>query len=556
MPYLTIDNFAAGLDTRKSALTSAPGTLQRLTNATVTPGGEIAKRRAFVQVADLTGTFGLAATESAVYAFTRNTVLAPPSFPIAGTSLVFQSIPYTPTTFAQTDFDTFNGKVYLAGQDSAQPAGSRIKHFYNGAATEGNEKGPYIRTYRTKMYGVQGNNLYFSAVGDPTLWNADPIVNVVSLSNANPCVVTVAAADIAKFVNGQLVTISGASATGMTPANGRHTISSAGSPANTFKLTGVDTSAASAPQTTGVTAVPASTARAGAGFINLSNQDSGGELLTSLEVYYDKLAVFSSVTTQLWAVDPDPLQNVLDQVLRSSGTIAPLSTQQYGSGDVLYLATSGIRSLRARDSSNAAAVSDIGSPIDGLIQDLYTTKGQSYFSLAKALLEPIVGRFWMVFPNEIYALSAFPGPKITAWSYYTVPFTVDQAVTCGGRVYLRGTDNQLYVYGGVDGKTYDNCGVEVRLPYLDMGKPGTNKIFSGIDATVAGTWTVKNSFDYNNPDAEETLGVFSAPTWRGGKAAFEGQSTHFSLRFYNNDANPALISNAAVHYGAADDRGN
>ncbi|HXJ71944.1 MAG TPA: hypothetical protein VNM37_03785, partial [Candidatus Dormibacteraeota bacterium] len=64
MAYIAIDNFAAGLDTRKSALTSAAGTLQRLTNATITPGGEIAKRRAFVKIATLTGTFGLAATES------------------------------------------------------------------------------------------------------------------------------------------------------------------------------------------------------------------------------------------------------------------------------------------------------------------------------------------------------------------------------------------------------------------------------------------------------------------------------------------------------------
>jgi hypothetical protein len=291
----------------------------------------------------------------------------------------------------------------------------------------------------------------------------------------------------------------------------------------------------------------------GAGFINLSNNDSGGENLTSLEVYYDKLAVLSSVTTQLWAVDPDPLQNSLDQVLRQSGTIAPLSTQQYGSGDVLYLANSGIRSIRARDSSNAAAVSDIGSPIDALIQTLYTAKGSGYFSQAKALLEPIVGRFWMVFPNEIYVLSAFPGPKITAWSYYTVPFTITQAVTCGGRIFLRDNANNLYVYGGNDGQQYDNCGVEIRLPYLDMGKPATNKIFQSIDATVQGAWTVKNSFDYNNPDSEETLGTFSAPTWRDGKAAFEGASTHFSIRFYNNDTSPALISNAAIHYAIAEE---
>lgn len=475
MPYLAIENFAAGLDTRKSALTSAPGTLQRLVNAVITPGGEIAKRRAFIKIATLTNSFGLAATESVLYAFTRSVTLTPPVIAVPGVSLAYQSIPNTSLTLAQVDFDTFNGKIYMTAFDPAGTVGSsQVFHYYNGVlindASGTLAKGLYIRTYRTKVYSVSGNNLFFSAINDPTIWIDPP---------PDP------------------------------PANG-------------------------------------------AGFINLSNQDSGGELLTSLEVYYDKLAVFSSVTTQLWGVDPDPLQNALDQVLRSAGTIAPNSTQQYGSGDVLYLATSGIRSVRARDASNAAAVSDIGSPIDGLLQSLYTTRGQSYFSKAKALLEPIVGRFWMVFSNEIYVLSAFPGPKITAWSYYTVPFTIDHAVTCGGRIFLRSGDD-LYVYGGNDGQQYDNCGVEIRLPYLDMGKPATNKIFAAIDATVSGSWTVKNSFDYDHPDDEETLGTFSSPTWRAQKAALAGESTHFSIRFYNNDANAALISNAAIHYALADE---
>jgi hypothetical protein len=82
----------------------------------------------------------------------------------------------------------------------------------------------------------------------------DVAVTVTSLSNANPAVVTVASADIAKFHDGDSVTIEGATGTGMTNANGVHAITSVGTPANTFVLVGVDTSAGAAPQTTGVTA--------------------------------------------------------------------------------------------------------------------------------------------------------------------------------------------------------------------------------------------------------------------------------------------------------------
>ena len=86
---------------------------------------------------------------------------------------------------------------------------------------------------------------------------ADPAaVAVTSLSNANPAQVTVGAADIAKFQDGMTVVIAGATGTGMTVANGAHVISGVGTPANTFTLTGVDTSAGAAPQTTGVTADP------------------------------------------------------------------------------------------------------------------------------------------------------------------------------------------------------------------------------------------------------------------------------------------------------------
>lgn len=79
---------------------------------------------------------------------------------------------------------------------------------------------------------------------------------ITSLSNANPAVATVAAADIASFANGNTVTIAGGVGA-FAVANGAHIISSVGTPANTFTLLGVDTSAGGAPQTTGLTAIKA-----------------------------------------------------------------------------------------------------------------------------------------------------------------------------------------------------------------------------------------------------------------------------------------------------------
>lgn len=559
MPYFLIENFAAGLDLRKHPVAAPAGTLLALKNAAVTPGGEIEKRRAFVKIGSnyLAGTFGLAATENTLYAFTRNTVVTPPTWPLGTSPAVkFQKIPNAAATLSQYDYDTFDGKIYLVCGDSALTGAAANPHYYDGAAVpEGNGKGYYIRTYQSKMYAVSGKNLNFSAVNNPKIWadqgtayTAAPITN---LSSANPTVVTVAAGDITKFANGKMVTITGADAA-HAAANGSWVMSSVGTPANTFTLVGCDTSGAGAAQTSGAKAEqPIDT---GIGFINLSLQDADSEFLTSLEVYYDKLAIFSSEATQLWAVDPDPAQNAFTQLLRGTGTEAPRSTLQYGSGDILILASSGVRSLKARDISSSASVSDIGSPIDRLVQTLLVTpgKGKPYLNRAVAILEPVVGRFWMVMPNEVFVLSDFPGPKITAWSQYTVPFTIDYVAVAGNRVFFRSGD-ELYIFGGIDNNTFDNCGVEVRLPYLDAKKPGHRKMFEAIDLTVTGTWEARVSFDFNNPEAEESLGVFTQPTWNAGRAELTGYDSHFSLRFYNNDANPALLSNAAAHYQMADD---
>jgi hypothetical protein len=86
-------------------------------------------------------------------------------------------------------------------------------------------------------------------LGQPTL---TPIA-VTSLKNSNPAEVTVGAADIAKFHNGDRVIIAGAIGQ-MLGANGEWVISSVGVPANSFKIAALNLAAASAPQTTGITA--------------------------------------------------------------------------------------------------------------------------------------------------------------------------------------------------------------------------------------------------------------------------------------------------------------
>jgi hypothetical protein len=669
MAYEVVNDFAAGLDNRKSPVTAPGGTLTRLTNAVINPGGEIEKRRAFVKVASVPTTFGLAATDSSLYVFGRNADPTVPDLGMPGVTLRGARIANTDPTLEQSDYDIFDGYVYLAcrtDQNAEAPFKTAEKlnpHYhlgprlgvtptiYDGVETEGSGKGYFVRTFQSKVYAVTGKYMYFSAVGNAMVWDresyidavvvtkldnlnpavctvstgeinqflngnvvylqgvtvaglttinntfrtiggvnnalgtfqltgvngtaattdqvdgkikATPAIRVLSISNTNPAVCTVSATDIVKFTDGQKVRINGLVGgivpppLASNPNSNMFVIDSVNNPANTFKLTGLNASGFSAAQSADTWATLTTDAiRDGAGYINMSTQDASSEKLTSIEVYYDKLAVFSTRSVQLWAVDPDPLQNAFVQLLRDGGTNASRSPLQYGSGDVLYLDQSGVRSLKAKDSSNSAAVSDIGSPIDEIIRRKKLAAGDPYMGKAVSLLEPSIGRFWMIFPDHIYVLSYFPGPKITAWSEFTLPELAGDEVTfaavSGGRIFLRTKLGDIWVYGGIDNNTYNQCEVDVRLPYLNGKKPGHNKLFEAIDMTIEGEWHVHVSYNFNDQDSEETVGTFAQSTWNGGRAELTGYASHISLRFHNHGDGFCKLSNVAVHYQVQDD---
>jgi hypothetical protein len=472
VPYFTITDFAAGLDLRRSELTAPAGTLRRMTNCHVTPGGEIEKRMAFVPFWSCDPTSkGIVEVNQKLYTFgpTGPYVVEPPS----GTWSVGVLGQATPTIHEIIDYDLFDNKVFvLLWKDAAGTVG----RFYDGVDLP-LARGFYCRTYKNKMYTVEKSILYFSAIGNAGDWSG--------LAEPNPT-----------------------------------------------------------------------------NFIDLSMGDSDMTDSVALEVYYDKLAIFSSTAVQLWIMDPDFTKNQYVQTLRQAGTTAWRSVMQYGSGDVMYMSQSGVRSLRARNSSLAAAVSDIGSPLDPLLQDLFRTMGQDWMSGTIALLQPVTGRFWIIMAgsrstpdapltSKIYVLSAFPGPKITAWSEYDAGFVITAACIHQNRVIVRDDANQVYSYGGISdvGPVYDDCPVELIFPFHAGEQVATFKTFVGLDATCAGVpWEVSAAFNIEDPTVEDVIGEFNGPTFLQGKQEIHARTTHMSLRLRSQATGPQTLSNMVVHY--------
>lgn len=294
---------------------------------------------------------------------------------------------------------------------------------------------------------------------------------------------------------------------------------------------------------------------AGAGFINMANQAVNSEALTGVGRYQGYYAVFGELTTQIWYMDPDPTLNKQIQVLNNTGTPSGRSIVQFGDNDIYYLDWSGVRSLRARYASNAAATTDVGVKIDTLILAALDGLTREQVSRIVAVIEPRDKRYWLVVHDEIFVLSSFPQTEIAAWTIYRPGFVVDDVTVFDRRVYLRSGD-VIYVYGGSGAaRVYDDTQAECWTAYLDGGNPTRKKAFNGFDAAARGTWAVRVAMGPNALTTSDKLATITGTTFDTGQLDGAGEATHFSLRFKaaGSGARPARLSAAIIHYGPDDD---
>jgi hypothetical protein len=286
----------------------------------------------------------------------------------------------------------------------------------------------------------------------------------------------------------------------------------------------------------------------GAYFIDMSTQSSGAEQLYAVNQYQSYVAVFGERVVQIWAIDADPLQSKLVQTLVNTGTVSGESVTQYGDSDLFYLDYSGIRSLKARDSSNAASTTDIGVPIDSEVVSKYLSLPIADKQKIFGLIEPADGRFWLIMKDEIYVFSYFQGVKISAWSKYIPNFNIEDAVVFNRKVYLR-SQNKIYVYGGQnDVLQYDDSQAEVWLPFLDGGNPAQSKFFESLDLAVRGDWQVSVSYEYQDLTVYDDVSRAWESTFNRQKIPMKGVSTHVGMRFRSIGSTEAKLGSVLIHF--------
>lgn len=289
----------------------------------------------------------------------------------------------------------------------------------------------------------------------------------------------------------------------------------------------------------------------GAGFVNMANQSAGSEELTALGKYQNLMAVFARRNTQLWSLDADDANNRQSQVLSNVGTYAPRSVVSFGEIDVFFLADNGVRSLRARTSTNRAGVTDVGTPVDEELNAYLKTLTQGQREAAVAAIDPVDGRYILAVGTRCYVFSYYTDGQISAWSRYDLPFTITDLVSDDGKLWARAA-NTVYLVGGDDGATYDATTVTVETPYIDGRQIATFKQFFGFDIVCEGEWIVSINSDPKQPDVWSEIARVDGTTVADPGIGFDSYSPLIKLRLVSVGSTAAKISKIVVHYHSAE----
>lgn len=578
MGEIWVKEFSGGLDARRMVETTPGGILIQGSDGHLTRGGEFEKRAAFVNAYSLPpGTEGLAFTRTGLVVFGS---AADPGLPAGVTYQRLQHPDGTPVLIKVPSFDLYAGKIYAVGVFSD----GSIFHFYDGVRVDDWVDGRARAAFRVTAGGsgssitaitVDGIAITSGAINWATsnAATASAIATNINTATTTPEYTAVAVDDQVTIIadaagtaaNGKVVAVTVASGFGVTPADGLAmaggtAVADTFEPGEFVKTIGSKVYSTSGPNMhfSGIK-IPTgwTTDNVGAGFIDMSSEASGSEQLIALAKYQNSVAVFAETVIQIWYVDPDPTLNKQSQVLNNTGTGSPKSVTQFGDNDLFYLNESGLRSLRARDASNAASTTDIGSPVDPLITAVLSNMSADARQNIIGLIEPRDGRFWLIMGDRIFVFSFFSGASVSAWSEYLPGFTVDEAVVFGRRVYLRSGDT-IYVYGGLGNDlTYDDTEAVAQIPYLDADKPWKPKELNGIDVAAQGEWKIFTAMNPNNLEAQDAIGticdVIADTTFNQGRIPAQGKSTHFSLIFKSQGTGYAKIGSCVIHFEADGD---
>lgn len=283
----------------------------------------------------------------------------------------------------------------------------------------------------------------------------------------------------------------------------------------------------------------------GAGFLRVDTQTSTAQKVKALVPYAEALTAICQGTIGFINVDPDPDNIGIPELIETTGTRFPLSCRQQGSRDILYMSSSGIRSIKSRVSYDAPFIDDVGSFIDKLVSPVLKEIGRnSEDSVVNAPDEE--GRSIFFVRDKAYVLSFFPNEEIQAWSEWQLPGVVSHVAwtSQSERLWIR-CGNRCYLYGGISGDVYDNSEVLIETSYVLLS-PVDDKPLEMIYVDIENKWDIDFLYDPRRTDIFDRAGTYDENSGNDGKLSIRTKAKTMSIRLKCRENGKALVSSVAI----------
>lgn len=237
-----------------------------------------------------------------------------------------------------------------------------------------------------------------------------------------------------------------------------------------------------------------------AGFLAVGRNATGDRSITGLSFHNNALIVTFPDSTQVWFVDPNENVSRPIQFLNGPGT-------QYGKtltnvvGDVMMFTEGGFRSLASATVENELQEGDIGSFIEPLtrLEAGRDDDPKAFWSQSRAQYLCAFNRVGGT--SRVYAYKRLPLRKVTGWTYWDLPVSVDYWTELNGELYVRSGDE---IYKFEPDCVKDEIGdlpqdVEWRVETQRFGdkKVGSAKRWDWFDILQSGTSKVSMLLDVN-----------------------------------------------------------
>jgi len=459
MPVLTFDEFKGGLDVRQLAALTRGNILRVLTNAYITTGKSIKKRPCLDLVAALEpGTVGLKAINGRLNTFYGQGA----QITHANALFLAQRVPHHTSGAAPTKIhygDQFNALPYVV----AEYADGTIRHHYLDdpgawAATTAYTAGDYARP--TTANGFRYEATTGTTGGSEPVWPTSIGGAVVDGTVTWTCA-SFAVADV-NCPHSKQVT------------KRQQKIYAADGANVAYCATGFPRDWTSASD---------------AGFIPAGLQALGSDQVSALGEFNDNLVILFADSAQVWDVASDPAANALTNNVENVGTIFHRAARALA-GDLFFLAQNGFRSISLAVVTNNLQDQDVGNPIDALVRASISETDDPI-----AVYFPTLGQWWCVNGDTAWVYSFSKTSKLSAWSKFTLPYTITDVAVLNQKLYLRSGD---YVYRATE-EVYKDGGasiplVDIEFYYQDADRPGVLKQIMGMDVLGEGSPTI--SFKY------------------------------------------------------------